>query len=240
MHRLRVFVVSLFVFFAVLLCFVFGQKVGFTDRNETIRASVLPTPPPGNMKKQQNDEVASDLPTSDIFDLSDRDRDKMLEQLHKEIFRDINRIAGKVGLQSLQENRLDSADKEFRIWVFYTDAIGTGLVSTLRGPDRAVEYVRFDKATKRFTKRGLGEPNLGWDGWDKFLEGQASHIVRLDDSPSLDPDDGFIAIEFRKGDDYGSRIFPLSAFDKDGHPLQELCKTLVRNFGPFLCGISQQ
>ncbi|HMS10048.1 MAG TPA: hypothetical protein PKE66_11225 [Pyrinomonadaceae bacterium] len=180
--------------------------------------------------------MLADLSESEIFDLTKQDRDKLFEQLHREVFKDIDIIARKVDLRSLQDKRIDPADKEFRIWIFYTDAIGTGLVSTLRGQNWAVEEVRFDTATNRFTKHGLGEPNRGWDGWDKFLEDQASRIVRLDDFPSLDPDGGFIAIEFRNGDEYRSKIFPRSAIHKADHPIRELCATLANNFGPFLCG----
>lgn len=208
-----------------------GKNVPLQSHGANMSTVSGPSPPTSDSNEAESTIVSADLPGSEIFDLTEHDRDKMVERLHKEIFRDVNRIAVTVGLRSLQDKRVGPAGKEFRIWIFYTDAIGTGLVSTLNGPVQSVGEFRFDKATNRFTKRGLGEPKLGWDRWDKILEGQASQIFRLDDFPSLDPDDGFVAIEFRKGDEYRSTIFPLSAIEKAGHPLQELCETIANNFG---------
>lgn len=230
-------VISIIILFFIFLSYVLYE---LKMQNISVNNDVCHS---GNTKSSKVDTtpVEQNTPPPLILPNTDKKRFEDVDKsLHQNIINEINFKSRIARILPLSETKLGAQDRVIRIWVGFGLAVVRGF--SLKHQDNVWSGDSLNKhfsTLKEQNKESLTVPKSGWEFILKYME--RNNVYEAIQSPEkdkifTDPDEEFIVVESKVGNDYKVRIFNNSRHHNTsrGKIIINFCRTIEDEFDVFL------
>lgn len=238
---IRFSVLAALVIISLLILSMFGDfdNLKLSNLSENPETFASPSPSPAVANNDSSDRIVAKtrLPSADVWDTKKEDSGNPSKSLEREVQRDVENIEKRIGLTSLENKEFALHEKEIRIWAFVSNGFLSGFTSTNVNQQWVAYDISINNANGNLDIESLGPPQFGWEKWGRVLNEMTFLSAIPKGFPETDPDEGFLVVELKTGQEYLSRIIRQSEVHKADSALKQLCYSIFENFKIPSCGI---